>query len=160
MNFSGVNYLGTALKFRKVKKNLSSLVYRPPQNLKLGIFTSQLCTDGKEKKCTKKKAWCACRAVVLLNKPITILMSSMPSLSLLLNTQWRIQVSASGGPSPLIFRPNWGPKGGIIGSLSNSVFGRRTSTGSGLFAALGCGWLKPLGKSSLQEKRNSAIQIW
>ena len=55
MNFSGVNYLGTALKFRNGKKNLSSLVYRPPQNSKLGIFTSQLCRDGKEKKCTKKE---------------------------------------------------------------------------------------------------------
>jgi len=58
-NFPGVNYLETALKFRNGKKNSSSLVYGPPQNLKLGIFTWQLYRDGKEKKCTKK-ALCAC----------------------------------------------------------------------------------------------------
>ena len=32
-----------------------------------------------------------------------------------------------------------------LGSLSNSVFERRTSTGSGLFAALGCGLVETLG---------------
>ena len=31
-----------------------------------------------------------------------------------------------------------------IGSLSNSVFERRTSTGSGLFTALGCGLVETL----------------
>ena len=31
-----------------------------------------------------------------------------------------------------------------IGSLSNSVFERRTSTGSGLFAALGCSLVETL----------------
>ena len=33
----------------------------------------------------------------------------------------------------------------ILESLSNSVFERRTSTGSGLFAALGCGLVETLG---------------
>ena len=38
--FPGVNLLETALKFRKRKKNLSSLVYvSTPLNVKLGIFT-------------------------------------------------------------------------------------------------------------------------
>ena len=32
-----------------------------------------------------------------------------------------------------------------VGSLSNSVFGRRTSTGSGLFASLGSGLVQTLG---------------
>ena len=32
----------------------------------------------------------------------------------------------------------------LLGSLSNSVFERRTSTGSGLFAALGCGLVETL----------------
>ena len=39
--------LGTALKLKKRKKNLSSLVHAP-KNVKLGIFTSQSCRDGKE----------------------------------------------------------------------------------------------------------------
>ena len=33
----------------------------------------------------------------------------------------------------------------ILGSLNNSVFERRTSTGSGLFAALGSGLVETLG---------------
>ena len=37
------------------------------------------------------------------------------------------------------------PDNGAIGSLSNSVFERRTSTGSGLFAALGSGLVETLG---------------
>ena len=34
----------------------------PPQNMKLGIFTSKSCSDGKE---MYKKAWCTCKVVVL-----------------------------------------------------------------------------------------------
>ena len=34
----------------------------------------------------------------------------------------------------------------LIGSLSNSVFERRTSTGSGLFATLGSGWVQNPGQ--------------
>ena len=34
----------------------------------------------------------------------------------------------------------------ILGSLSNSVFERRTSTGSGLFASFGSGLVKTLGE--------------
>ena len=37
------------------------------------------------------------------------------------------------------------PPLGKLGSLSNSVFERRTSTGSGLFASLGSGLVKTLG---------------
>ena len=33
----------------------------------------------------------------------------------------------------------------VVGSLSNSVFERRTSTGSGLFASLGSGSVETLG---------------
>ena len=47
----------------------------------------------------------------------------------------------------------------MLVSLSNSVFERRTSTGSGLFASLGSGWFKIPGKSLLKEKRILLIQI-
>ena len=47
----------------------------------------------------------------------------------------------------------------MLVSLSNSVFERRTSTGSGLFASLGSGWFKIPGKSPLKEKRILLIQI-
>ena len=44
--FSGVYFLGTALKFTKTKKNSSSLVYVLYNiNVQLGIF---MCSDGKE----------------------------------------------------------------------------------------------------------------
>ena len=104
--------MGTALRFRNGKKNLSSLVYRPPQNLKLGIFTSQLCRDGNEKKCTKKKkrvmrvqSRCFAQQTyyhfdVLIAFAVAVV-----------NTQWRIQVSASGGPSPPYFSTKLRPEG-------------------------------------------------
>ena len=38
-----------------------------PGKLKFGYSTSQLCSEGKE---MYKKAWCTCRVVVLLIKPI------------------------------------------------------------------------------------------
>ena len=47
----------------------------------------------------------------------------------------------------------------LLGSLSSSVFERRTSTDSELFPSLGSGLIKLSGKSSLYEKRNLAIQI-
>ena len=37
------------------------------------------------------------------------------------------------------------PREPSLGSLSNSVFERRTSAGSGLFAALGCGLVETVG---------------
>ena len=40
------------------------LCSRSPQNVKLGIFTSKSCSDGKE---MYKKAWCTCKVVVLLS---------------------------------------------------------------------------------------------
>ena len=45
---------------------------------KLGIFTSKSCKDGKE---MNKKAWCTCKVVVLRDKPIAFLTSSLPSPS-------------------------------------------------------------------------------
>ena len=46
------------------------------------------------------------------------------------------------------------------GDLSKNSFGRRKSTGIGLFAFLGNGFPRFSGKSSILEKRHLAIQIW
>ena len=52
-NFSGVDFLGTALKFSKRKKNSSvDACLRPPENVKLAF--SRLSLAGTAKKCTKK----------------------------------------------------------------------------------------------------------
>ena len=75
LNFPGVDNLGTALKFRKREKRSSWLVYALHKKVKLGIFTSQSCRDGKE---MYNKARCTCKVVVLLNKPIA-LTPSLPS---------------------------------------------------------------------------------
>ena len=47
-------------------------------NLKLGILTSQSCSDGKE---MYNKAWCTCKIVVLVIKPIAFLTFSLPKPS-------------------------------------------------------------------------------
>ena len=78
-NFSGVYFLGTALKFTKTKKNSSSLVYVLYNiNVQFGIF---MCSDGKE---MYKKAWCTCKVVFFLSKPIAFLTFSLASPSSLL----------------------------------------------------------------------------
>ena len=59
---------------------------RPPLNVKQGIFMSLSCSDGEE---MYKKAWCACKVVVLLIKSIAfwpfLLLSLLSLLSFLLS---------------------------------------------------------------------------
>ena len=70
--------LRTTLRFRKRKKHSSWACLRPPKNVKLGFFTSQSCSDGKD---MYKKAPRTCKVIVLLYKPTTCLVtSSLPSL--------------------------------------------------------------------------------
>ena len=52
------------IKVQEKKTKVVVLCSRPPQNVKLGIFTSLSCSDCKE---MYKKAWCTCKAVVLPN---------------------------------------------------------------------------------------------
>ena len=54
--------LKDCIKVQEKKKKAIVLCSRPLQNVKLGIFTLQLCGDGNE---MYKKAWCTCRVVVL-----------------------------------------------------------------------------------------------
>ena len=77
MYFPGVDFLGTELKFKKRKKNSSSLVY-----VLLRYFTSYG-HAVTAKKCTKKRD---ARAKLLFcqSKPIAFLPFSLPSPSLLL----------------------------------------------------------------------------
>ena len=50
----------------------------PLYNVKFGIFTSWLCTEGKE---MYKKTWCTRKIVLLVIKPIAFVMFSLPSPS-------------------------------------------------------------------------------
>ena len=61
-NFPGVDFLGTALKFRKRKKNWSSLVYFLPKTWNLAFSRHSRSVAAEEE-------WCSCKFVVLLNKP-------------------------------------------------------------------------------------------
>ena len=61
-NFLELNSKGLYLS-KKKKKNVVVLSSRAPQNVKLAIFSSQSCNDGKE---MYKKALCSCKVVVLL----------------------------------------------------------------------------------------------
>ena len=57
------------------------LCSRPPQNVKLGSFTSKSCNDGKE---MYKKAWCTCKIIVLTIETFcffAVLVTSPSSLS-------------------------------------------------------------------------------
>ena len=77
------------IKVQEKKKKLIALWSRPPQNVKLGIFTSQSCSD-----------WKSLRKLTGLMFP----------------SRFYITVTdpgeEPGGPGPpFIFRPNWGPKG-------------------------------------------------
>ena len=62
-NFFWSWILKHSIKVQETKTKVVVLCLRPPQNVKLGIFTSQSCCDGKA---MYKKAWCKCRVVVLL----------------------------------------------------------------------------------------------
>ena len=71
------------------EKKVVVLGSRPRPNVNSGIFTLQSGNDGKE---MYKKAWCKCKVVVLLIKPIVFLLFSLPSASSLLklpNLWWR-----------------------------------------------------------------------
>ena len=78
---------------------------------------SRCCRATTAKKCTKK-AWCTCKVVVLLIKPIAFLPFSLPSASSLLNGSLMLSTCEP------------------LGSLSSDVFERRTSTGSEVFSLL------------------------
>ena len=71
-------FLGDNSQVLEEKKKFFVACLRSPQNVKLGIITPYLWSDGKE---MYKKAWCTCRVVVLLIKPIAFLMFSLPSPS-------------------------------------------------------------------------------
>ena len=60
-NSSGAEFLSTISKFMR-RMNFVIACLRPPQNLKLGIFTGSRAVEGKE---MYKKAWCTCKVVVL-----------------------------------------------------------------------------------------------
>ena len=70
-NFPEVDFLGTTLKFRKRKKNPSSLVY--VLNKTWNLAFSSCSRAGTAKKCTTLKAWGTCKIVVLLDKPFAFL---------------------------------------------------------------------------------------
>ena len=53
VNFLWSWILKECIEVQEKKKKVVVLCSRPPQNVKIGIFTSQLCSDGK-KKCTKR----------------------------------------------------------------------------------------------------------
>ena len=69
--------LRTTLKFRKRKKHSSWACLRPPKNVKLGFFTSQSCSDGKD---MYKKASRTSKVIVLLYKLTAFLTFSLSSL--------------------------------------------------------------------------------
>ena len=73
------------------KQNFIVACLCSPYNTKLGIFTSQSCKNRKE---MYNKAWCTCKVVVLLIKPIFFLTFSLPSVSLNLKLP-------SKGPTPV-----------------------------------------------------------
>ena len=66
------------IKIQKERGNFVVACVLPLHNVKLGIFTSWSCSDGKE---MYKKAWCTCKMVVLLIKSIAFFKFSLPSPS-------------------------------------------------------------------------------
>ena len=74
-------FLGEYTQVLEEKEKIFVACLRSPQNVKLGIITPYLCSDGNE---MYKKAWWTCKVVVLLIKPIAFLMFSLPSPSSLL----------------------------------------------------------------------------
>ena len=66
--FSNV-FLSCILKteIQEKEKKVVMLCFCPPQNVEVGTFTSQSCSDGKK---NYQKAWCTCKVVV---KPICFL---------------------------------------------------------------------------------------
>ena len=87
-NFPGVDFLGTTLKFRKRKKNSSSLVYVLHKTWN-SAFSRRSRVETAEKR--TRKVWCTCKFVVLLNKAIAFWTFPLPSPSLLLklpSAQW------------------------------------------------------------------------
>ena len=80
-NFPGVDFLGTTLKFKKRKKNSSSLVYVLHKTWN-SAFSRCSRVETAEKR--TRKVWCTCKFVVLLNKAIAFWTFSLPSPSLLL----------------------------------------------------------------------------
>ena len=78
-NHPKVEFLRTIAKCRK-REELNYVVtcVLPLYNVKLGIFTSQSCSDGKE---MYKKAWYTCKIVVLVIKPIAFVEFPLPSPS-------------------------------------------------------------------------------
>ena len=52
-----------SIQVQKGKEKFVVVCLRSPQNLKVGNFTLQSCSDGKE---VYQKAWCTCKVVVLL----------------------------------------------------------------------------------------------
>ena len=75
-NFPGVDFLGTALNFRKRKKNSSSLVCVLHKTWNYAF--SRRSRSETAEKCTRK-VWCMCKFVVFLNKSIAFLTFSLPS---------------------------------------------------------------------------------
>ena len=76
--FSGV--VKDCIKVQEKKNKVVILCSRSPQNVKLGIFVSQLCSDGKE---MYKKGLCSCKVVLLPTtfcQPIAFLPFSLTSL--------------------------------------------------------------------------------
>ena len=81
---------------QELKKKVVVLCSSPQQNHKIGISTSYSCIDGKE---MYKKAWCMCKIIVLLIKPIAFLplslMSPLPFLKLTINRKPLLRYSIS-----------------------------------------------------------------
>ena len=75
----GVEFLGTISKYRKRNKISSLLVYVLRKTRNEARSRRSRAKKGKE---MYKKAWCACKVVVLLIKPIDFLTFSLPSASL------------------------------------------------------------------------------
>ena len=60
--FSGVEFQKPVSKYRKRKSKSVSCAFVLHKKVRIGIFTSYSCGDGIE---MYKKAWCACKVVVL-----------------------------------------------------------------------------------------------
>ena len=70
--------LKDCVKVQEKKKEGVVLCPRTLQNVKLGIFMSYSCSDGKE---MYKKAWCTCKVIVLLIQTYCLFASRLPSPS-------------------------------------------------------------------------------
>ena len=94
--FPGVDFLGTALKFRKRKRHLSLLVYILYKKREIMHF--HIAVVQRQQR-NQRKACCTCIFLVLLNKPIAFLtFSLLPPSSLL-----RLPIDFGGG--------RWGTQG-------------------------------------------------